>query len=174
MKRPTGKVNQRRRLTVIAVSVIALAVPALVFVPTASAAVTQVRLPISFTLSGCPSLPAGLVVSGSGDGLLIVNVRVDKNGVTHVEESDLVTGTATDSDGGTYVFNYHNYSSTDIAAGGFPVQVTTTDHFNLNGSGKANQLQAGFVASVTLTSPSDPPIFEFVNVRGNPFFCDPI
>jgi hypothetical protein len=172
MKRRTGEASNRRRLWVIAVSVIALAVPALMFVPPASAA-PQVRVPISFTLTGCPDLP-GLTVQGSGEDFLVINVRVDQNGVTHVEQNDLVTGTATDSDGGTYLFNYHNHSSVDIPADGFPFQVTTTDHFNLNGQGRANQMHVGFVANATFPSPSDPPIIEFVNVRGDPFLCDPI
>jgi len=133
---------------------------------------TQTRAPITFTLSGCPNLPAGLTVVGSGEDFLVVNSRLDADGVTHIERDDLTTGTATDSNDASYKFNYHNHSNITIPSGGFPWSFTTTDHFNLVGNGQANQLQVHFVARVTFTSPSDPPLIEFVNSFGNPFFCD--
>jgi hypothetical protein len=141
---------------------------------TASTTHTQTRAPISFTLSGCPSLPPGDTVSGSGEDLLVLNSRVGSDGVTHIERNDLVTGQATDSAGATYTFNYHNHANIDVEAGGFPTTITTTDHFNLVGNGQAAQLHVGFVARVTITSPTEPPSFTFVNAHGNPFFCDPI
>jgi hypothetical protein len=133
---------------------------------------TQTRATISFRLSGCPDLPAGLTVFGSGDDFLVVNARVDGDGVTHIERNDLATGTATDSNDAGYKFSYHNHSNITIPAGGFPWSFTTTDHFNLIGNGPANQLNVHFVARVTFTSPTDPPLIEFVNSFGNPFFCD--
>jgi len=135
---------------------------------------TRVRAPITFTLSGCPNLPAGLTVSGSGDDFLLINSRVDRDGVTHMERNDLVTGTATDSNGASYKFNYHNHANFAVQPGGFPSSVTTTDHFNLVGNGQADQLHVGFNARVTFPSPTDPPLIEFVNSRGTPFGCDPI
>jgi hypothetical protein len=152
---------------------LALAIPALVAVPSALADVTQVRTPVTFTLSGCTSLPAGLTVNGSGEGFLVINSRVDQNGFTHIERNDLVTGTATDSNGATYVFNYHNHASFDIPPAGFPFSATTTDHFNLVGNGQVNQLEVHFVATVNFTSPTTV-IFNFINVHGNPMTCDPI
>jgi len=125
-------------------------------------------------LSGCPNLPAGLTVSGSGDDFLLINSRVDRDGVTHMERNDLVTGTATDSNGASYNFNYHNHSNIAVSPGGFPFSLTTTDHFNLVGNGQADQLHVGFVARVTFPSPTGPPLIEFVNSRGTPFGCDPI
>lgn len=145
-----------------------------VAIPVGTASGTQLRTPIGFTLSGCPSLPAGLTVSGSGDDFLVINSRVDKDGVTHMERNDLVIGTATDSAGASYKFNYHNHANFSVPPGGFPLSISTTDHFNLIGNGHASQLHVSFVARVTFPSPSDPPIVEFVNSRGNPFACDPI
>ena len=135
---------------------------------------TRLHTAINFTLSGCPSLPAGVTVSGSGDDFLVLNSRLDEDGVTHMERNDLVIGTATDSAGASYKFNYHNHSNILVPPGGFPWSFSTTDHFNLIGNGQANQLHVHFVARVTFPSPSDPPIAEFVNSRGNPFACDPI
>ena len=164
----------RKRIAVMAVVIATLAIPAVLIVaPSAAAKATQTRTPITFTLTpACPNLEVTVV--GSGESFLVINHRIDGNGVDHIERNDLATGTATDSDGATYLFNYHNHASMDIPAGGFPFQVTTTDHFNLNGEGRANQVHVGFVVRLTFTSPFDPPIIEFANVRGNPMFCDPI
>jgi len=151
-----------------------LAFPPLSTPPSALAQATQSRMPLSFTLPAgqCPNLE--VTVEGTGESFIVTNDRIDQKGVHHIIMNHLVTGTATDSNGGTYLFNYHQHSELEIPPGGFPFQLTATDHFNLNGEGKANHLHVGFVASATFNSPFDPPIIEFVNQRGNPFLCDPI
>jgi hypothetical protein len=135
---------------------------------------SQTRAPISFTLSGCPNLAPGLTIFGSGDGFLVVNSRVDADGVTYIQRNDRVIGTAIDSRGASYKFNYHNHSSITVPPGAFPWSFTTTDHFNLVGNGQADQMNVHFVARATFPSPTDPPLIEFVNSFGDPFFCDPI
>src|SRR5882724_5292024 len=110
----------KKRIAVLAVR---LAIPALLAVPTALADSAQVRTPVTFTLSGCTSLPAGLTVYGSGEDFLVIHSRVDQNGVTHIVRNDLVTGTATDSNGATYIFNYHNPANMEIPPTGFPFTV---------------------------------------------------
>jgi hypothetical protein len=134
---------------------------------------THTRTPVSFTLSGCTNLPSGMTVTGSGESFVVVNTRVDSNGFTHIEQNTLTTGTATDSNGASYNFNYHNHASFDIPPGGFPLTASTSDHFNLVGNGRANQLQVHFSARVTITSPTTL-TFEFINSHGNPLTCDPI
>ena len=154
---------------------LALAIPMVVgLVPPAMAEVTQIRQPISFTLSGCTALPAGMTVQGAGETFVVMNTRIDnRTGVTYVEQNSLATGTATDSNGASYSFNYHNHASFDTPPGGFPFAASTADHFNLVGNGKANQMQVHFVARVTFTSPTTF-TFDFLRGRGNPFACDPI
>jgi hypothetical protein len=149
--------------------------PVLLSSSPASAQVFQLRTPVNFTLSGCTQLPPGLTVSGSGEGFLVLTTRVDHDGNTVMEQNDLVTGTATDSNGVTYGFNYHNHSTITVPPAGLPFSFTTTDHFNLVGKGQANELQVHFVANVTIYS-LNPLIATFnpVNVHGNPFTCDPI
>jgi hypothetical protein len=140
----------------------------------ALAETTHVRQPISFTIPPtCPDLR--VTVEGTGEMFVVTNHRIDSNGVDHVEMNTLATGTATDSEGATYKFNYHNHVSLEVPPGGFPVSVTGTDHFNLVGKGKANQLHVGFVARATVNGPNEPPTIErLVNMRGEAFFCDPI
>ena len=160
--------------TTIAVVTIVLSTLPTAMVPTASAQTTQARAPISFTLTpACPNLKVTVV--GTGESFTVTNHRIDQNGVDHVQINNLVTGTATDNEGTTYRFNYHNHATLEVPAGGFPFSVTTTDHFNLVGKGKANQVHIGFVVRLTITGPSDPPIVDrLVNMRGEAFFCDPI
>jgi hypothetical protein len=142
--------------------------------PAALAQTSQVRQPISFTLTpACPDLRVTVV--GTGELFVVTNHRIDANGVDHIEMNTLATGTATDSEGATYRFNYHNHVSLDVPPGGFPVSITGTDHFNLVGKGKANQLHVGFVARATVNGPNEPlTIEQLVNMRGEAFFCDPI
>ena len=142
--------------------------------PSTYAKASHVRIPIRFTMPAgrCPNLEVG--VEGSGDSFIVTNTRVDKDGVQHMIVNNLVTGTATDSEGETYGFNYHNHASFAIPPTGFPFHVALSDHFNLNGQGKANHLHVRFVARVTFISPSDPPLIELISEGGNPFLCDAI
>ena len=41
----------------------------------AKAQATQSRAPFNFALSGCPTLPAGLTVYGSGEDFLVIKTR---------------------------------------------------------------------------------------------------
>ncbi len=146
----------------------------LLVTPPAFSQVTQIRTPVSFTLSGCTSLPAGVTVQGTGESFVVINSRVDSStGITYVEENSIVTGKATDSNGASYIFNYHQHLGIQVPPGGFPTTADVADHFNLVGNGQANQVQVHFVARVTITSPTSF-TFDFVNVHGDPMTCDPI
>jgi len=156
-----------KRPVALTLTAIALLVP--VF---AAPSATQIRVPVTFTLAPaqCPELQ--VTVSGSGERFLVINHHIDETGVDHINMNDLINGTATDSDGAEYVFGYHNHAGVDVPPGGFPVEMFLTDHFNLNGRGRANQVHVGFVARLTFTGPSDFPIIQVVNLRGNPQACD--
>ena len=160
----------KRRMAVLALLTATLAISQVI--RSASAAGTQIRMPVTFTLTParCPNLQ--VTVEGSGERFLVINERMDENGVDHLVMDDLINGTATDSDGGSYVFGYHNHASVEVPPGGFPTEIFLTDHFNLNGRGRANQVHVGFVARLTFTGPTDFPIIQVVNLRGNPMACD--
>jgi hypothetical protein len=151
------------------------AILSLLAIPSASAQAFQVRTPVSFTLSGCTNLPAGMTVSGSGESFLVFTSRIDQNGNSVIEQNNLVTGTATDSNGATYGFNYHNHATIAQPPAGLPFSVSTADHFNLVGNGQANQLQVHFVATFTVYS-LNPFIVtaDLRNQHGDPMTCDAI
>jgi len=152
-----------------------LVIAPLLLATTASAQATQIRTPVSFTLSSCTGLPAGVTVSGSGESFVVLTTRLDQNGNSVIERNDLVTGIAVDSNGASYSFNYHNHSTMTVPPAGFPFSVSITDHFNLVGNGKADQLQVHFVANLTVYSLSPFVVTaDFKNIHGNPFTCDPI
>src|SRR6185503_11469334 len=115
----------------------------------AAAEGVQIRTPINFTLSSCTQLPPGLTVTGSGESFVVLATRIDKDGNTVIVRNDLVTGTAADSEGATYTFNYHNHSIMTVPPAGLPFTVSTADKFHLQGIGKANQVKAHFVAVLT-------------------------
>src|SRR5262245_32297124 len=152
-----------KQTSVALVSTIALAIPMLVLtVSPALGQATQIRMPISFTLTpgapptGCPNL--SVAVTGIGELFSVVNHRIDQNGVDHIAMNTLATGTATDADGATYGWNYHQHVSLEVPPGGFPQQITIgTDHFNLEGNGRANQLHVHFVGRATFFAPPTPP-----------------
>jgi len=134
---------------------------------------SQFRSAISFTLKGCTQLPAGLVITGSGESFIVISTRTDQNGNTVIERHNVVTGTATDNQGGSYIFNYADNSTMTIPPNVFPITASVNDHFNLLGAGPGNQMQVGFNADVTITSPTTF-IFTPISIRGNPASCDPI
>jgi hypothetical protein len=133
---------------------------------------THASTPISFTISAdCPQLTSSVTAEGTFTETL--HVSVDGNGVTHFTDETAAKGTATDTAGGSYVFNYHNSTSGKIPAGGFPFDVQQADHFNLVGNGGANNLHSHFVAVIHFESPTDIS-FVYKQVKGDPEHCDPI
>lgn len=142
-------------------------------IASASAQATLFRSPLTFTLKGCTQLPAGLVITGSGESLLVISTRTDKDGNTVVERNNVVTGTATDNNGGSYIFNYADHGTITMPPSVFPFTMSLTDHFNLLGQGQGNQLQVGFRADATVIGPNTF-IISPINLRGDPMTCDAI
>jgi hypothetical protein len=163
----------RRRITGIAAALIAAS---LIGGTAAAAASPNSESTIHFTevidetlpAGTCPDLPADLSIHLTGTLTGHFHLSVDANGVVHVNAPDTIQGTAVDSDGGTYRFNYHNVLT--VTDAGFPILVTTTDHFNLVGNGAANQLHTSFVRKLLITEDSVEVVF--LNARGDPDHCD--
>ncbi|MBZ0298645.1 MAG: hypothetical protein K8J31_02845 [Anaerolineae bacterium] len=139
-----------------------------------------VRETVTWTIPAgqCPSLPAGLSVSGTGERHAVINTKENSDGSSQIIINDVVKGTAVDSNGDTYRFIYTNHSIQSVPAGGLPIQFEMNDSFVLNGRGAAGNLAVGFVIRWSTTDPNDPtwppPNVEIVNLRGEAFLCDPI
>jgi hypothetical protein len=138
-----------------------------------AAAAEQQTVPVTFTLTPaqCPDLTS--TVSGAGEYFIRTNTRVDADGVTHINQNTTANGTATDTEGNTYRFTYHNNQRITIPSGGFPFTVNVNDHFNLVGAGNAQSIHVGFTLRLTFSAPGEEPTVEVISFRG--FLpCDPI
>jgi hypothetical protein len=141
-----------------------------------------VREEVPWTLPAgqCPSLPAGVSVSGTGQRHQVTTTLTRADGSVTLITNDLVKGTATDSSGRSYEFVYQNHSTvTQPPAGsGLPVQVQMTDTFVLRGGGGGPTLNVGFNWRWTYPPlgafwpPADN--WEQLSTRGDPLRCDPI
>jgi hypothetical protein len=162
------------RTVITALAAFALALTASSAVAAGNAGSTEVfteEIEFTFPAGTCPALPAGLSIDFTGTLRGHFHLSVDAQGVLHVNGTDSITGTAVDSDGASYRFNYHNAIHTQDA--GFPLVVTITDHFNLVGNGAANQLHTFFTLRILVTGPGSQEIL-FHNEHGDPEHCDPL
>lgn len=166
-----------RRLTMVTVALLALVL----------AGVASAAKPLMFkgppdetefvlTSATCPNLAPGTTITGSGGGQSITQIR-EANGVTTFRNETHISGTATDQDGNSYVFNYAN-SFTVSSTGGLFTGVMV-DTFSLAGSGPA-QLSNGFRANVT-TDLENVFLLDPLSQRGDPLdfstgdvACDPL
>ena len=116
-----SKRRQRR------IAFLAVVFAGLILLPAAvSAQTSREHFSVPFTIpydGPCSQLPPGLVVSGTADLYVVTVVRVDQNGVTHVNINSRATGTATDNEGGAYRFNYSSHRSEEFPPGDFPVEI---------------------------------------------------
>jgi hypothetical protein len=150
--------------------------------PLATTTHETVRGTVTWTLPAgqCPSLPAGISVSGTGERLQLINTEVNPDGSGQIVINDLVKGSAVDSNGGTYTFVYANHSTEGLSpsGSGLPHQISMTDSFILNGKGSASHMTVGFNWRWTYTPPEAywPPVHNLqqLSTRGEPVLCDPI
>jgi hypothetical protein len=120
------------------------------------------------TSERCTQIPAGTVLTGSGEGHFTNNVRTNGAGVTIVRGVAHAQGTATDQDGNSYTWVYTNGVVGEIVDGVLSARMV--DSFVVTGSGPAAYV-TGFSADIVeeFGVLGDP--FDFVNDSGR---CDPI
>jgi hypothetical protein len=126
----------------------------------------------------CPSLPAGVSVSGIGQRQQLMLTNMRPNGTSQVTINDTVRGDAVDSAGNSYRFFYHNVSHQNVPAmDGQPIRVHMIDVFVLHGQGVTG-FRVSFNWTWTYTPPAGifPPVdnFHMIATNGEPFLCDPI
>jgi hypothetical protein len=147
-------------------SVVAIAatVMALIFATAASASGgASIRVPVEWELSGatCSQLEPDMTIEGSGTGSFFMTA----NGNLHA----IVTGTATDGDGGFWRFNYAQ-NGRPLADGAYEI----SDSFNLVGSGSPIKLHSHLVIAFTSSDLETAEILYVKQFHGDPEFCDPI
>jgi len=174
-----NKVNKLISLTAIVGTLLVGTSP--VFARSSANAPDIVNETVTWTLAAgiCPSLPPDLLLSGSGERHKVSTTKVNADGSIQVLINDLVTGTATDNQGGAYRFKYTNHSI-DIATAGGVHRISMEDSFVMNGQGSADHMNIGFNWDWTYSSPSGPfdvlPLANLVahNTRNAPLLCDPL
>jgi hypothetical protein len=136
--------------------------------------------PVSFvmTSAGCPNLPSGTTITGSGTETSI-NTTVSRHGEDTLVNSTYAHGTATDQDGNTYVFEYANSSRGVLSEEGI-LTGQMTDHFSLAGNGPArlaNGFSADFVLDLNTFAFSADPKHSFgdpIDFATGAAHCDPL
>jgi hypothetical protein len=144
-------------------AVVATAI-ALIFATGASASNgASGQFPVDWELSGatCSQLEPDMTIEGSGTGSFFMTA----NNNLHV----VVTGTATDGNGGFWRFDYAQ-NARPLGDGAYEV----SDHFNLVGSGSPIKLHSHFVIAFTSSDLETAEILYVKQFHGDPEFCDPI
>ncbi len=135
---------------------------------------TSAWLPIAWEMpaGSCPALPEA--VAGQGESHVVVQARDNGDGTLRLHITNNVHGTATDTSGNRYSFNYtQNTSGITSAVDPIPpFEVHVVDHFNLVGAGQATQMHVGFVLDIAVDADGNVTVFEIK--QRNPAGCDPI
>lgn len=111
----------------------------------------------------CSMMPAGMWVRGTGTWTFF-----EEAGAKGVINS-MAHGTATDNQGGSYQWNYHQ-SIQPLGNGTSRV----VDQFGLDGSGAAGGIHSHFIAIIDGTDIEQATMFIPLLVKGDPFTCDPL
>ena len=133
---------------------------------------------VSFTIPAdqCPELPAGVSISGEGERKMIINTHTKADGTTEIRVNDLIKGVATDSNGGTHKFVYHNSSTETILSSGLHT-ISMNDVFALSGPGPHYSVTFNWRWTFTPPEPFWPPTDNWEQLNGDPdliFACDPL
>jgi hypothetical protein len=115
-------------------------------------------------LPNCGGVPAGTWLKGTGTWTLFSPTGAAGN------IQSMAQGTAVDSAGNTYQWNYHQ-SVQPLGDGAFSRVV---DDFLVSGSGPAAGIHSHFIAIIDGTDIEEATSFEPLHLLGDPFNCDPI
>jgi hypothetical protein len=115
-------------------------------------------------LPSCGGVPAGMWVKGTGTWTLFAPT----GGAGNIQS--MANGSATDSSGNTYRWEYHQ--SIQPLPDGEHARVV--DFFDLSGSGPAAGIHSHFIAIINATDIEEATDFVPLHLFGDPFNCDPI
>jgi hypothetical protein len=115
-------------------------------------------------LPSCEGVPAHMWVKGTGTWTFFAPTGAAGN------LQSMAHGTAVDSSGNNYRWNYHQ--SVKPLPDGEHSEVV--DDFVLSGSGPAAGIHSHFIAIINATDIEDATDFQLLHLLGDPFNCDPI
>jgi len=138
----------------------------------ARSVVDNSTVPVQFTISGALcNLPTD--VTGTGTFHAVTRASQSQTGEWKVVLNMTAHGTASGTDGSTYVFDYAGTQTWVDAVNPTtpPLVIDIVDHFNLLGQGKTQDVKVYLRGKFTFPAyePFDNPV-----VRGPDIFCDPI
>ena len=138
----------------------------------ARSVVDNSTVPVQFTISGALcNLPTD--VTGTGVFHAVTRASQSSTGEWKVVLNLTAYGTASGTDGSTYVFDYAGTQAwvDPVSPTTAPTEVDIVDHFNLLGQGKTPNVKVYLRGKFTFPAyePVDNPV-----VRGPDIFCDPI
>jgi len=132
---------------------------------------------VTWTMSPDVCADISVEMTGTGRRFQVITTVLKNDGSQKIYNNDFVTGTATDTDGGTYDWIYANQDRHNVPAGGSPIQVNMKDSFILSGTG-ANTLNVAFAWKWTYSPPASewPPVDNWNQqiTIGDPLHCDPL
>ena len=136
------------------------------------AVVDNSTVPVQFTLSAALcGLPTD--VTGTGVFHAVTRASQSNTGEWKVVFNLTAHGTASGTDGATYVFDYAGVQTVvdPVSPSTAPTVVDIVDHFNLLGRGKTPNVKVYLRGKFTYPAfePVDNPV-----IRGPDIFCDPI
>jgi hypothetical protein len=166
----TTMVSRFLRLMIVLIAAASLSMAAIL----PAGAVVHDFVPVSFTLTPdiCPDVET--TITGGGEYFFRIHEREMRDGSLQVIVNVTIHGTATNTEGNGYVFNYHNTFHGIAPADADQFTMLGTDHFNLVGAGGENTVHVGFVTVLTFEDLAAGPIaFDDITVRGE-LSCDQI
>jgi hypothetical protein len=120
--------------------------------------------PADSVLPDCGGVPSGMWVMGTG--ILTFFAPTGNGG----NLNSTAHGTATDSAGNSYMWNYRQ----TVQPFGDGSHSRVVDDFVLSGSGPVGGLRSHFIAIIDGDSVEEATTFEPLLLKGDPFNCDPL
>jgi hypothetical protein len=131
---------------------------------------------------GCPKLPAGTTISGTGQSVSVTLDRTDRSGIRTIRNVTTINGTADDQNANRYVFHYNNeFRMSNTLAQPAVFSGTMSDLFVL--TGRTLRLRNGFVADFTTDAGLTSVTWKVRRAFGDPILfapgpvvarCDPL
>lgn len=137
-----------------------------------------INRPVTWSMTPAQCSNLKIQVDASGKWHEVITTITRKDGSQRILDNSFAEGTATDANGGTYIFVYGNNLVSVVPSAGSPVKVNMGDTFVLNQTNGNNDLREAFKWKWTYNPPDAnwPPNdnWQQIYTIGDPLHCDPI